>query len=72
MEEDYLISDVIGVQSTVWSPCGKSTLLNLKQEVKIQPYANKENIGMMDVATTDHKLEQILYFQWRKCEVDNA
>ena len=65
---DYLVSDRMGVTSNVWSPCGSSVLLNLKQEVGIKPFGG-EKMGMMDVASSDHKLEQVLHLQWRKCTV---
>lgn len=66
MDEDYLITDEHIVASAVWSPCGTTAMLNLKQEIGIKPFGG-DKMGLMDVASSDHKLEQIVHFAFREC-----
>ncbi len=37
VDQDYLKSDVFGVESTVWSPCGSEGMLNINSAVQISP-----------------------------------
>lgn len=34
---DYLKTDVFGVQSTVWSPCGEEGMLNINSAIQLSP-----------------------------------
>ncbi len=42
VNQNYLKSDVFGVQSTVWSPCGAEGMLNINSAVQITPLDSKK------------------------------
>lgn len=35
--DDYIKSDSFGVSSTIWSPCGREGMLNIKTSLEIRP-----------------------------------
>lgn len=36
-DDNYLKTDELDVQTTVWSPCGQEGLLNINSEVRLSP-----------------------------------
>lgn len=65
-DDNYLKTDQFGVESTVWSPCGKEGLININSEVRITPLdANVP--ALLTVDSTDLKFTQEHYLQWQKC-----
>jgi hypothetical protein len=67
VDEDYLKTDVLGVESTVWSPCGTEGMLNVKSAIQVNPLKSEEP-ALLTVESTDLKFKQICYLQWRKCK----
>jgi len=66
VDDDYTKTDVLGVESTVWSPCGVEGMLNIKSAVQVHPLDSKKR-ALMTVESTDLKFKQIHHMQWRKC-----
>jgi len=66
VDEDYLKTDVFGVESTVWSPCGVEGLLNVKSAIQISPLDSTKK-ALLTSESTDLTFKQIHYLQWRKC-----
>jgi len=66
VNKDYLFSDNVGIGSAVWSPCGKSALLNIKSRVGIEPLTSNKK-GLITTDSTDLKFTQIFHLKWQKC-----
>jgi len=65
-DEDYIKTDVFGVESTVWSPCGVEGMLNANSAIQLQPL-DSEKRALLTSESTDFKFKQIYYLQWRRC-----
>jgi hypothetical protein len=65
-DDNYLKTDIFGVESTVWSPCGAAGMLNINSEIKLNPLAS-EVPAVLTATSTDLTFKQIQYLQWRKC-----
>jgi len=65
-DADYLKTDVIGVESTVWSPCGAEGLLNINSAVQLSPLDSDQS-ALLTSESTDLKFKQKFYLQWRRC-----
>jgi hypothetical protein len=62
--EDYYRRDEVGINATVWSPCGSIAPLHVKSSVDVDP---PTSLGTMTVDSTDLRVAQIYGLQWRKC-----
>jgi hypothetical protein len=49
--DNYLKTDQLGLETTVWSPCGSEGMLNINSEVRINPIDTVKN-SLMTVRTT--------------------
>lgn len=65
--DNYVKTDSFGVESTVWSPCGKEGMLNINSEVRITPIGTTHS-ALMTVDSQDLKFTQIHYLQWQSCK----
>jgi hypothetical protein len=45
-EDNYIMTNVFGVESTIWSPCGIEGLLNINSEVRLSPPDATKNAQM--------------------------
>jgi hypothetical protein len=61
---DYTKSDVLGISSEVWSPCGVQRALNIKSEVRLE---GARRPALMTVDTIDGEFKQIYALRWRRC-----
>jgi len=64
--KDYIKEDNIGIESTVWSPCGAEGLLNIKSSIGIVPIGTPQP-GLLTVDSADLKYKQYYHLQWRRC-----
>ena len=62
---DYTITDQLGIESLVWSPCGVDRSLNIKAGVAVQ--ARGGNSALMTIDSVDGSFRQIYAFRWRRC-----
>jgi hypothetical protein len=42
IDKDYLKTDELGVESTVWSPCGAEGMLNINSAIQLSPLKSEE------------------------------
>ncbi|KAF2199496.1 hypothetical protein GQ43DRAFT_464785 [Delitschia confertaspora ATCC 74209] len=70
IDGNYLKHDEVPLGTTVWSPCGKQGMLNIKSEVRIVPLAST-GLNLLTVDTVDAKFEQKYFMQWQKCDGGN-
>jgi hypothetical protein len=64
--DNYLKSDVFGVESTIWSECGADSMLNINSQIQLNPLDSQQS-ALLTSDSTDLKFKQIHYLQWRKC-----
>lgn len=67
--DNYLVSDRVGFESTVWSPCGDTRSANIITELRIDRRSNRRGYGLMTVDTVDGTVETKLHFQFRRCDL---
>lgn len=66
VDQDYLKSDVFGVESTVWSPCGAEGMLNINSAISVTPLNDQQSALM----TVSNILESITPRRWwRSCKM---
>jgi hypothetical protein len=65
-QKDYLVSDTVGFDSFVYSPCGGDGILNVNNDIRIDPKTHGEE-DSMTVDSVDLSLTQKFQIWWRKC-----
>ncbi|KAH7147041.1 hypothetical protein B0J13DRAFT_473868 [Dactylonectria estremocensis] len=65
-DADYLKTDVFGLESIVWSPCGVEGLINVNSAIQVNPL-DLEKPALMTSESTDFTFKQVQYLQWRQC-----
>lgn len=65
-DENYQISDTLGISAVVWSPCGSSRALNMNTEVRVS--ASNGSRALMTVDSIDGELKHIYGIRWRRCQ----
>jgi hypothetical protein len=69
---DYLKSDTIGLESTVWSPCGAEGLLNIKSSIGIIPVGTSKP-ALLTVSSGPHvSCDIVSFFSSNISKVDSA
>lgn len=65
-DQEYLVSNVLGLEAVVWSPCG--TDVNLRTTTSMMVQANSRNeSSMATVDSIDAKAGIVYALQWRRC-----
>ncbi|KAF9525636.1 secreted protein, partial [Crepidotus variabilis] len=65
--EEYTYRDSFDLVSTVQSPCGINTLLNINSDVRASNRQNPKGTGYVATDSIDTSLTQTYSFQWQKC-----
>ncbi|KIM35052.1 hypothetical protein M413DRAFT_14764 [Hebeloma cylindrosporum] len=63
----YTYRDSFDLVSTVLSPCGADTVLNIASDVRTNNAQNSGGSGYISTDSTDASFSQIFNFQWKKC-----
>ncbi len=64
--DDFLLSDDIGLDAVVWSKCGENRLLNIKTELSLDS-SDRSAAGVIGLDSLDGKIEQKFGFKWKRC-----
>lgn len=64
--QDYLVSDRVGAQAIVWSPCGADTNLRVNSSMMAQTNARKEQT-LATVDSADIRAGILYHIQWKRC-----
>ncbi|KAJ3532225.1 hypothetical protein NMY22_g7832 [Coprinellus aureogranulatus] len=64
----YTYRDQFDLVSTVQSPCGKSTVLNINSDVRVSNSANTKGVGYLATDSIDTSLATTFNFQWQVCK----
>jgi len=65
--QDYFRRDTLGIEATVWSPCGSIVPVNIRASVDVDNRSVRANSGLLTVDSSDFKVTQIYGVQWKKC-----
>lgn len=65
-DRDYLISDRLGVEAVVWSPCGTDAMLSANTAMLVQN-SSRSSLAMATVDSADVSAGLIYHIQWRQC-----
>lgn len=63
---DYAITDSLPLTSTIWSPCGTTTALNINSQVRLTSTDSKAS-GVITDDSIDGKIAFQVGVQWQKC-----
>lgn len=66
-DDDYLISDSIGLSELVWSPCGRYRALNIETKIALNNSSNSEGYGTITIDSIDGELSHIYGIKWMRC-----
>ncbi|KAF6756578.1 hypothetical protein DFP72DRAFT_893131 [Ephemerocybe angulata] len=66
--KEYTYRDQFDLVSTVQSPCGKSTVLNINSDVRVSNSANSKGQGYLATDSIDTSLTTTFNFQWQVCK----
>ncbi|RPA89575.1 hypothetical protein L873DRAFT_1796007 [Choiromyces venosus 120613-1] len=64
--DNYALSDVIGHDAWVWSPCGAFTTLNINTQLTLVNNPSTAS-GFITTDTIEHKVKTIYSILWRRC-----
>jgi hypothetical protein len=65
VSQDFHIRDTVGLDATVWSPCGASRALNINTSIATR--AGMGTSAMIGVDSISGELTQVYGIQWRRC-----
>lgn len=63
---EYTITDRLGAEALVWSPCGASTILSANTSMMVQSNYRNEQV-MSTVDSADVSAGIVYHIQWRQC-----
>ncbi|KAF9045072.1 hypothetical protein BJ165DRAFT_1389023 [Panaeolus papilionaceus] len=66
--KDYTYRDTFDLYTTVLSPCGKDTVLNIKNDLRTSNAQNTKGSGYIATDSIDASLTQVFNFHWTTCK----
>lgn len=66
-DDYYDYTDVIPLESVVWSPCGESAIFGINTTLNLNAAANKKGQGIFNTTDVDGQFRKIVHWQWKKC-----
>lgn len=67
-EGDYTISDTLGINNLVWSPCGSLSGLNINTSLIAQVgHNNRNGYATLTTDSADGSIQTTYALQWQKC-----
>ncbi|WP_431720434.1 DUF4360 domain-containing protein [Zooshikella sp. RANM57] len=69
-DDNYLISDRLGLHSVVWSSCGAKEPVVINTELRVNDGGNSNARGLITTDTIDGKLSHQYGIQFRKCTMN--
>jgi len=66
LDTDYLVSDTVPFNSTIWSPCGVALPLNVNSQIRLTS-TNSKASGLLTQDSIDGKVTFIVGVQWQTC-----
>ncbi len=66
-DTDYNFQNTIGLQATVWSPCGADTILRVNASMLVRTNRYSD-LALATVDSADFKTGILYKLQWRRCQ----
>jgi hypothetical protein len=66
-EEDYRVTDTLGLEALVWSPCGAQRALNINSEVRVVSSRHPDGAGLITLDSLDGRIEHVYGIRWQRC-----
>ena len=63
----YEFTDYVGIESLVWSPCGKNAIFNINTAIELDTSNNATANAFMSNDTIDGTFQKVVGWQWRQC-----
>lgn len=63
----YEFTDLVGITSEVWSPCGASAIFAIDTSLNLNATGNPFGYGLFNAETLDGMLQKIFHWKWQKC-----
>lgn len=63
--KDYMFRDLIGIESTVWSPCGMNRSLNIATSAGVSASFGRRALATVD--SIDGEFHLVYGLSWRRC-----
>ena len=67
IDDDYLITDTLGLSALVWKPCGVDRAININSQVRVNNYRNRRGSGLMTIDSIDGIVEHVFGISWKRC-----
>ena len=67
LDKDYQVSDKVGLDAQIWSPCGAVRSLNINTQVRVNNRRNRRGEGLITLDSLDGALTHVYGIQWRRC-----
>ena len=75
-DDNYVKQDKFGVESTIWSPCGKEGMLNINSEIRVTPLDSKKSalmtVGEDSANSTIWAVWQSAEIYWQECHAEET
>ncbi|MFW7379011.1 MAG: DUF4360 domain-containing protein [Oligoflexus sp.] len=70
LEQSFTYVHDIDLNATIWSPCGASRSLNVKNSIAVQKTSEAldDASGLIGTDSLDGKVQHIVSLHWRRCE----
>ncbi|GAB3796066.1 DUF4360 domain-containing protein [Micromonospora zhanjiangensis] len=66
LDDNWLISDLVPIASTVWSPCGELRNLNINTEMRLTR-GTSSGTSFLTMDSTDGSIDTTYHFAWERC-----
>lgn len=67
-EENWQVSDEVGVASLVWAPCGEKRNFNINTELRVDAGTSDPNsTSYITMDSTDSEVSTIFHLAWKEC-----
>lgn len=70
LDQDYLLTNTLGVQASIWSPCGKDVNLRVNSAMLVRSNRYGDD-ALATVDTADFKAGILYKLQWKKCNASD-
>lgn len=69
-DQDYVLSNKLGVQALVWSQCGADVNLRVNSSMMVRVASTRDD-ALATVDSADFKAGIVYKLQWKRCNKDN-
>jgi hypothetical protein len=67
LDQNFQIRDTLGLDATVWSPCGARRALNINSQVQADNTGASNKYGLITTDSIDGELKLVYGIKWTRC-----